>query len=358
MSSSYEGWSEDDLKAECEKRGLKNAGGTETLIARLETFDEAKRRYSEGGAKKRGRDEDGRTQEEKNEALLVACMEGTLEEVRTALDEGAKKNAMDGKKVSALMRACTRDDDWDVAEAIVHELLKRGALCDLQDIEGRTALHWAASCSSAAVVALLVEAKAPVNSLNATGETPLIICCRNRMDEEGVAIARILLQNGANIEHKNLKGSDALTLACEYSSAAMVELLLTYKADVNIADNDRTTPLMAACNNTYAGEAIIPLLIVAGADAQCKDIDGDTALNYAFGGGGAMMRAISHYIAPKDQLKNCLPHHECTDPIGSIREAAAYGVLPSGFGFEVRDEGRIILLGHVESESALLGLVA
>src|SRR3990167_2606897 len=124
----YDDWKKEELKSECKKRGLKTTGTKDSLVASLEAFDAAERRFSGG---KRERD-DGKTQEEKNEELILACEEGTLEEVCSALDDGAKENAMDVKKKSALMWACGRRSDWKVAETIVEELLRRGALCDLQ----------------------------------------------------------------------------------------------------------------------------------------------------------------------------------------------------------------------------------
>ena len=200
MSMSYNDWSEEELRNECKKRGLKTTGTKDALVDRLETSDVTKRQMSEEMTKKRERD-DGKTQEEKNEELIRACKVGTLEEVCSALDGGADKNAMDEERQSALMWACARDDDWKVAENIVEELLRRGALCDLQDEKGWTALHWAVQYSSAAVVNMLLAAKCRVDHPTIAGLTPLMVCCANRMDDEGVKIARLLLDHGANVEH-------------------------------------------------------------------------------------------------------------------------------------------------------------
>jgi hypothetical protein len=247
-----------------------------------------------------------------------------LEEVIAALDAGADQNAIDSKGGSALLKACKRED-WVVAETIVKELLRRGARTTLIDETGWTALHWAAKYSSCAV-AELVANKTGINQLSLKGSTPLIICCSHRFDDEGVAIARMLVDRGANIEHKNIHGITALSYACKASSAAMVELLLARKANVNASDNTGRTPLMLACNNCMAGEAIIPMLIKAGADPLKKDNDGDTSLYYAFAHGGvAIMRAISPYVAANGQLQNTLPATTCPDPLGSMREAVRYG---------------------------------
>lgn len=318
---------------ECRKRGLKDTGKRELLIDRLETFDLGRR--NEGGTTKK-RERDDRTQEEKDKELLRVCGEGTLEEAIAALDADANPNTIDEKSVSALMKACARDD-WKVAEAIVKELLRRGALSTLIDEDGYTALHWAASKSSCAI-AELVANKAVVNQPDQEGYTPLLICCINRFDDEGVAVAMMLLDRGANIEHKNTHGSTPLTFACGDGSASMVESLLARKANVNAANADGTTPLMYACGNRMAGEAVIPMLIKAGANPTQKDNDGHTALNYAYTNCAVLMRAISSHIQTNDQLWNRIPGNACPDPIGCMHEAVRYGFTfnhPNRFRYRV-----------------------
>jgi ankyrin repeat protein len=262
----------------------------------------------------------------KNAELIRACKEGTLEEVCAALDDGANENAADEKKQSALMWACHREDHWDVAESIVSELLERGASCDLQTTSGDTALNLAVMYSNTGVVRLLLDAKSRVNHPNDDGMTPLIICCSERRDDEGVEIAHLLLDRGADLEHKDKKGSVAIHFACEYSSVAMVQLLLERKANVNVVGINGCTPLMHACFNHYVGEALIPILVAAGADTTLKDKDGDNVLVYAYTFGGLMMRSIASFVVPSKELRELLPSPiDCRDPIGSICEAVSYG---------------------------------
>lgn len=95
--------------------------------------------------------------------------------MRAALNGGADKTAVNEGRMSALITACGREDDWKVAEAIVADLLRRGDLCDLPHEDGWTPLHYASRYSSAAVVNLLLEAKCRVDHPSLSGRTPLIL---------------------------------------------------------------------------------------------------------------------------------------------------------------------------------------
>ena len=141
------------------------------------------------------------------------------------------------------------------------------------------------------------------------------MCCENRRDDEGVKIARLLLDHGAKLEHKNDDGSTALHLTCRFGSAAMVQLLLDHganverkdkegrtalhwacrlgsavivqllldrKANVNAVHNKGCAPLIWACLNRFEGEAVIPILIAAGADLSSMDNQGLTSLPYSY----------------------------------------------------------------------------
>ena len=66
----------------------------------------------------------------------------------------------------------------------------------------------------------------------------------------------------------NLKNSlidPPFTTACEYATAAMGEFLVSRGPNVNPLDKHGIHPLRLACRNHFAGEAIIPILIRAGA---------------------------------------------------------------------------------------------
>jgi ankyrin repeat protein len=119
-------------------------------------------------------------------------------------------------------------------------------------------------------VQILIDAKADVNAQNNTGYTPLILTT------EGL-VAKLLIENGADLAKKDEDGYTALHVACVKGAVDVVQILIDAKADVNAQNNVGQTPLMDSIDNLEVAK----LLIESGADLEVKDDDGDTALHYA-----------------------------------------------------------------------------
>src|SRR5215510_4146038 len=90
---------------------------------------------------------------------------------------------------AALADAAERRD-----QAGVRALLQTGADVNAPQVDGTTALHWAAYNDDAATVALLLKAKANVNAVNRYGVLPLELACTNG----NAAIVKLLLEAGAD----------------------------------------------------------------------------------------------------------------------------------------------------------------
>jgi ankyrin repeat protein len=107
--------------------------------------------------------------------------------------------------------------------------------------------------------------------------TPLI-CAVNHGH---LPIARYLLGEGAQVNEGDGTGSRALRVACNYGeSQAMVELLLEAGADAVTPDRYGDTPLMCAARRGLVG--ITRALLAHGCgDVDARDRDGRTALWWA-----------------------------------------------------------------------------
>lgn len=149
-----------------------------------------------------------------------------------------------------------------------------GQLATLADGNGRTPLHVAASAGHAEHVALLIEARADVNAVDAYGGTPLHDAFRN-----GHACSRLLLDHGAQLGEQ----FDAARALCEAAAADDVKTvgrLLAHKCDVNVADFDGRTALhIAAAHHRLATCTF--LLSRDGIRVNNEDRRGDTALDDA-----------------------------------------------------------------------------
>ena len=101
-------------------------------------------------------------------------------------------------------------------------LLERGATVDAKDKNGRTALLYASSGSSAKTVGLLLRNGSDVNvQATAEGFTALMMAA----SEGQLEVARVLLLNGASVDTMDKDGDTAKTFARGKGHAAMIELL-------------------------------------------------------------------------------------------------------------------------------------
>ena len=100
-------------------------------------------------------------------------------------------------------------------------------------------------CHAVKVVAFLLENGANINDReyrDLIDQTPLIIASQNGCTD----IVRMLLDAGANIEHKNDQGENALISAVQEGHIDTVKLLLDAGADINQANSDGETALELA----------------------------------------------------------------------------------------------------------------
>src|SRR3954469_3186574 len=103
-----------------------------------------------------------------------------------------------GVGLAAPAVAATRVGLADAAEhrdkARVRTLLGTGVDVNAAQIDGTTALHWAAYYDDAETAALLVRAGANVNAVNHYGVPPLSLACSNGSG----AIVKLLLESGGD----------------------------------------------------------------------------------------------------------------------------------------------------------------
>jgi len=188
------------------------------------------------------------------------------------------------------------------------ELLKNDAHVEVEDYDGRNALHWACigvdgrySAEHPAVLEALlhppgrsanlkvVRRNRPPGSALIDGVEiidkgdkyrwfPLAYACSYGNPE----LVQILLNNGANteIEHAN-----PLIVATEsdneYDKADVIRVLLRHGANVEGSNPLYSTPLLAACNNDNDRIEPVNILLEAGANIMAIDKEGDTCIHFA-----------------------------------------------------------------------------
>ena len=130
--------------------------------------------------------------------------------------------------------------------------------------------------------------------------TPLVHAICSNPNKE---IVKTLLEYGASLEEKS--GESRLTAfqwaAATGISKSSLELLLEYGAEIDTPDSRGSTPLMMACYQNPK-EEIALFLIKNGANIKIKDKEGRDALHYAssseYGRSRIIKELIEHGIAP------------------------------------------------------------
>lgn len=169
----------------------------------------------------------------------------------------------------------------------------------------RCPLHYSAENGHHAIVRFLLKHGAPINAVDETDSTPLLLAVINghtgtvaelyqhrqpKVDvrvpnssgltalhyavQKGFAdIARLLLQKNPDLEARAVDGSRPLHLATTNEREDIVNLLLLSGADINALDGKKHTALYRAAKR--GSKVVTKLLMTNGADPNLEDLCGD-----------------------------------------------------------------------------------
>ncbi len=147
----------------------------------------------------------------------------------------------------------------------VRSLLKQKADVNAPDVDGMTALHWAAHWGDSETVKALLAAGADAKAANRYGVTPLHEACT----VANVPMIEALLKAGANPNAGYGSGETPLMTASRTGNLESVKLLLAHGADIHATEEYRgQNALMWAATENHADVA--KLLIDRGANVNSR----------------------------------------------------------------------------------------
>jgi ankyrin repeat protein len=238
-------------------------------------------------------------------ALHWGASHGLIRTVQVSLQQGADVESRDDRTDSRPLIESTRLDHADIVAllmehganphatnsriskdaitiavvrnkaAVARVLLAQGVDPNYRDWRLYTLLHPAAKeypSSHEAVARVLIEAGADLESTNALKETPLQIACPSG----SVEVARCLIEGGADWRRRDARGKSLLHLASHWNQVEVVRLLVEKGADIEARDDDGCTPLHSACWNGQVETA--KMLLDEGADIDARSPKGNTPL--------------------------------------------------------------------------------
>src|SRR5258708_32020815 len=159
----------------------------------------------------------------------------------------------------------------------VRALVAKKADVNATEIDGTTALHYAADDGDAALVDVLIKAGANVKAANRYGATPLGLAAA----KGHAAVIERLLKAGENT-NAVVSGEPVLMSAARAGNPDAIKVLVAHGADVNVKERIlNQTPLMwaAAAGNTAA----VKVLVEVSADINARAEAPGTRLNLITG---------------------------------------------------------------------------
>ena len=224
--------------------------------------------------------------------LHLASYFGNVEIVRLLLDHGADPEAsatgdFEDKPLHKVSYGKYRSEADGVR--VVQLLLERGADVNTRRNDHWTPLHVASCFGNVEIVRLLLYhgADPEANVEAGMGEKPLhkVSYGKYRSQEDGVRVAQLLLERGADV---NIRRNDCWTplhIASRFGKFEIVQILIDHSAEVDAVDDFCKTPLHDVSQGIYEsqedGVRIAQLLLDHGADVNAKSRAGNTPLTFA-----------------------------------------------------------------------------
>ena len=219
--------------------------------------------------------------------LHLASFFGWVKMVRILLDRGASANSEDnlGRTPLHLVAEGSGDLGQDGVR-VASLLLEHGADINAQGKDSAIPLHLASYYGGVDMVQMLLDHGATANSKGNLGRTSLhLVAGSKHYPLDDVRVTLLLLEHHVDVNVQDEDNSTPLHVASYYGRVDMVDVLLRHGATANLEDNLGRTPLRFVAGSRYCpednGVPIGRLLLWYGADVDAQDKANITPLQAA-----------------------------------------------------------------------------
>ncbi len=238
----------------------------------------------------------------------------------SAAAPGAERATLGVPSAAAALGAPLADAAEQRDRARVRTLLKTGVDVNAAQIDGTTALHWAAYHDDAETAALLVRAGANVNAVNRYGLPPLSVACSSGSG----GVVTLLLAAGADANAAMKSGETVLMLAARSGNLEAVNALLARGARHDARERRGQTALMWAAAEGHT--AVVRALIDAGADINATLDSGFTPFFFAVREGH--IDVVRAFLGAGVDVNATLQRHERESGSSALYKPVGKGTSP------------------------------
>ncbi|KAF9875775.1 ankyrin unc44 [Colletotrichum karsti] len=194
--------------------------------------------------------------------LYTAVYHGYNEIAKILIERGCNIHLTGQDKASSLHAAYNNPELADF-------LLEKGA--DVNGVSNSgTVTHLAIRYSQKDVLKVLLKWK-PNLEIEDYGMTALCLACQKRDSE----MIELLLEHGANINHRTPDDEYPLKLCCQSNSADAVATILSFRPDLTMTDQGRNS-ILHDIDQFSPSVDIYKMLLGAGFDINAQNADGET----------------------------------------------------------------------------------
>lgn len=207
----------------------------------------------------------------KKERYLLKILKDLDKIVSILIKNNANVNARDNRG-EPVMYAAVASGNFRAVDLLINA----GARTNITSKHSRsTALHVAVFSGWEVIVEKLIENGSDLDRKNLNGDTPLHFACQQGQ----LSIVEALIKNGAKVNERNKDGETPLHKAASSGEVFIVRILIEHGAVVNERSDAGETPLHKA---SYAGSPLtIETLLVCGAEVNEMDSDREAPLHKA-----------------------------------------------------------------------------